>query len=61
MGVVYIVKIEKEIVGIEIESSEMDVVLKLSKSDVQDIVDKFEYLDTNTVFKWKKQKEKKNE
>lgn len=54
MFAVYITEIGKEIVGIEIESRKMNVVLKLSKSEVQDIVDKFEYLDTDTVFKWKK-------
>lgn len=53
---VYIAEIETEIVGLEIKTREIDVVLKLTRSDVRDIVNLFEHLENKTSFKWKKAK-----
>jgi len=56
MVIFHIAEIGKEIAGIEIESREIEIVLKLSKNDVQELVKLFEYLEKDTVFKWKEER-----
>ena len=53
MVIFHIAEIGKEIAGIEIESREIEIVLKLSKNDVQELVKLLEYLEKDTAFKWK--------